>query len=65
LPRLPRWGIAIAQLDSPPVVFRSGAGPCTTQVDDRRQQLPAIYRSNTAIQLASHSLTIAIAKLRT
>jgi hypothetical protein len=56
-------GIAIAQLESSPIVFRSGDWAVHRTQDSMTDAniCTAIYRNNTAIQLASHSLTIAIA----
>jgi invasion protein IalB len=56
-------GIAIAQLESSPIVFRSGDWAVHRTQDSMTDAniCTAIYRNNAAIQLASHSLTIAIA----
>jgi hypothetical protein len=56
-------GIALAQLEGSPVVFRSGDWAVHRTQDSMTDAsiCTAIYRSNATIQLASHSLTIAIA----
>ena len=56
-------GIALAQLESSPVVFRSGDWAVHRTQDSMTDAniCTATYRDNAAIQLASHSLTIAIA----
>ncbi len=56
-------GIALAQLESSPVVFRSGNWAVHRTQDSMTDAniCTATYRNNAAIQLASHSLTIAIA----
>lgn len=56
-------GIAMAQLENAPVVFRSGDWAVHRAQDSMTDAniCTATYRNNAAIQLASHSLTIAIA----
>jgi hypothetical protein len=56
-------GIAIAQLESSPIVFRSGDWAVHRTQDSMTDAniCTAIYRNNAAVQLASRSLTIAIA----
>ena len=56
-------GMAMAQLESSPVVFRSGDWAVHRTQDSMTDAnvCTAIYRNNASIQLASHSLTIAIA----